>query len=191
MSISDSKVSDVTAPLIPKQGEEDRTLNGVQINYALELIEVRHKLLETRWRVTWPFIKYICCCFLKKTTPSFNGALKRAIRRKLELSVPKSDLRLEEDPFLHLGYGMNSYLEIIKELMIMFALISVVSVPLMLSFAKLDTLDNYPEFRMNKYTLGNIGGSDVFCAQEAFDSELTAFIVECPSETLITTTAKA
>ena len=75
--------------------------------------------------------------------------------------------------------------------MIMFALISVVSVPLMLSFAKLDTLDNYPEFRMNKYTLGNIGGSDVFCAQNAFDSELTAFIVECPSETLITTTAKA
>ena len=114
MSINDSKVADVAEPLIPKKGEEDRALNGEQINYALELVEVRHKLLNTPMRVTWPFLRFLCCCFLKKRKPSFNGALKRAIRRKLELSVPKSDLRLEEDPFLHLGYGMNSYLEIIK-----------------------------------------------------------------------------
>ena len=75
--------------------------------------------------------------------------------------------------------------------MILFALISVVSVPLMLTFAKFDALEDYPGFSMNKYTLGNIGGSDVFCAQNAFDDALTAFIVECPSETLITTTAIA
>ena len=46
---------------------------------------------------------------MKKRKKSFEGALKRAIRRKLELTVPKSDLLVEEDPFLLLGYGMNSY----------------------------------------------------------------------------------
>ena len=35
--------------------------------------------------------------------------LKSSLRRKMDMSIPKSDLRIEEDPYLQLGYGMNAY----------------------------------------------------------------------------------
>ena len=35
--------------------------------------------------------------------------LKSALRRKLEMNVPKSDMRFLDDPYLRLGYGMHSY----------------------------------------------------------------------------------
>jgi len=41
--------------------------------------------------------------------------LKRALRRKLELKMPSSDI--EKNPFLLLGYGMESYFEIMKSLL--------------------------------------------------------------------------
>ena len=100
-------MSSVTDPLLEKR--VNPPLSGEQINYALELVDKRHKLTKTPFRVVWPFINYCCFCCLKKRKKSFEGALKRSIRRKLELTVPKSDLLIEEDPFLQLGYGMNSY----------------------------------------------------------------------------------
>jgi len=122
---------------------------------------------------------------MKKRKRSFEGALKRAIRRKLELGVPKSDLRLEEDPFLLLGYGMNSYFQVMVELMIMVGLISLVTIPLMGTFASFDALESYPNFSMNKYTLGNIGGADAFCQQSSFDLAASAFNIECKGGAVI------
>ena len=86
---------------------------------------------------------------MKKRKKSFEGALKRAIRRKLELSVPKSDLRIEEDPFLLLGYGMNSYFQVMVELMVMVGLISLVTIPLMGTFASFNALEAYPGYSWN------------------------------------------
>ena len=111
---------------------------------------------------TWPFLKYICCCIGNKK-PNFNYALKRAIRRKLELSVPKSDIQIEEDPFLLLGYGMNSYLQVMVELMCLSGLISIVTIPLMMTFAGYGALENFAGYDWNQYTLGNIGGADSWC----------------------------
>ena len=104
---------------------------------------------KTPWRVTWPFIKFFCCCCLPKRKKSFNLALKRAIRRKLELQVPKSDQRIEDDPFLLLGYGMNSYFQIMVELMIMVGLISLVTIPLMMTLSSFGALEQFPGYDMN------------------------------------------
>ena len=101
---------------------------------------------------------------LPKKKRSFEGALKRAIRRKLEISIPKSDEAIEQDPFLLLGYGMNSYFQIMVELMVMVGLISIVTIPLMLSLSEYGALEQYPGYEWNQYTLGNIGGADAFCA---------------------------
>lgn len=122
---------------------------------------------------------------MKKKKRSFDGALKRAIRRKLELSVPKSDLQIEENPFLLLGYGMNSYFQVMVELMVMVGLISLVTIPLMGTFASFTALENYPGFSMNKFTLGNIGGADAFCQQSSFDLAASAFTVECKGGAVI------
>jgi len=107
------------------------------------------RLVKTPIEKTWPFLKYICCCFIKRRKASFSGALKRSIRRKLELSVPKSDLRIEEDPFLLLGYGMNSYLQVMIELIILTGLFSLVTIPLMLSFSSFNALEGQPGYSWN------------------------------------------
>jgi len=142
-------------------------------------------------RVTWPCLKFMCCCFLKKKKKSFNLALKRAIRRKLNLAVPKSDQLIEDDPFLLLGYGMNSYFQVMVELMWMVGIITLVLAPIMMTFASFDALATFPGYDFNQYTLGNIGGSSAVCQQATFTGKYTALSIDCPAGTVIDLTAKA
>ena len=65
---------------------------------------------------------------------------------------------------------MNSYLDVIYELMIMTILISLVMVPLMFSFAKFSALENLPGYTINQYTLGNIGGAATYCVHGKFET---------------------
>jgi len=32
---------------------------------------------------------------------------------KLDMKIPKSDIALDEDPFLQVGYGINAYFDVI------------------------------------------------------------------------------
>ena len=95
---------------------------------------------------------------MEKRKRSFKLGLKRAIRHSLDIKVPKSDLRIEENPYLLLGYGMNSYFTIMLQLMLLCMIICVVTVPLSLVYAQGGEFTG-----MNAYTLGNLGGSSVYC----------------------------
>ena len=119
--VSESLVSDHGNP---------RVLSGEQINRAIELIEDRHKLRSAPLRKVWPFLDYICCCILPKRKKRFDLALKKSLRRQLGLPVLKNDAKLEADPFLILGYGMNAYLDIMVMLMKMMGFISLVVLPI-------------------------------------------------------------
>ena len=176
----ESKGSQITDPLLTDKAKGPDRLNDLQINYARELIDNIHKLKSTPIEKTLPYLKYCCCCCFRKRKPRFDFALKRAIRRKLDIKVPKSDQLIEEDPFLLLGYGINSYFAVMKQLMIMVGLISLVTVPLMHIFSGQQALIKYPDYNYNQYTLGNIGGSGVSCVQATFESEKTALKLDCP-----------
>ena len=82
----------------------------------------------------WPFLRYICCCCFSYKR-SFKSGLKSALRRKLDMKVSKSDERIEKDPYLLLGYGMNSYFEIMLGLMCMMFVVTLFAVPLMYRFS--------------------------------------------------------
>ena len=106
--------------------------------------------------------------------------LKRSLRRRLDLTVPKSDQRLLEDPYLRLGYGMYSYFEIMRQLMILMSLLMVLSIPLMCAYASYDDLAHYTEYSWNRYSLGNMGGSDAICESSEFNAEGKApLILSC------------
>ncbi len=49
------------------------------------------------------------------------------------------------------------------ELMCLSGLISIVTIPLMMTFASGGALANYAGYDWNQYTLGNIGGADSWC----------------------------
>ena len=90
--------------------------------------------------------------------------LKSALRRKLEMSVPSSDLRFYEDPYLRLGFGMHSYLQIQVRLMCLMGLILTLSVPLMLFYASFDGLEHLKSlYSFNQFSMGNLGGNSALC----------------------------
>lgn len=189
--MSNSRVEDQESQLLEKK--VNPVLTAQQINYARNLIDQRHKLIKSPVDITWPFLRFICCCLLKRRKPKFNGALKRSLRKKLEFHYPKSEKRAEDDPFLLLGYGMNSYLTVMLELTWLTGLISLVTIPLMMTFASFEGLKNLPGYEWNQYTLGNIGGSDAFCTQATFMGQgvATALSLDCPNGTIINLDQKA
>ncbi len=91
-----------------------------------------------------------------------------SLRKKLDLPQPKVAIRLFENPYLMLGYGLNSYFSIVVQLMIMMSIIMIVTVPLMLIYASYDDLSTMPGYEFNAFSLGNIGGSTTVCAVSTF-----------------------
>ena len=141
------QVAENTEPLIPPKEEEK--LSPKQVNYAIELVEANRKLEKIPIDKVWPFLRYTCCCLLKRRKKSFMLGLKSSLRRKLDMTVPKSDLRIEEDPYLQLGYGMNAYFQIVLQLMCMMSCIMLVTVPMMLIYASHDSLSLKPGYSFN------------------------------------------
>ena len=118
----------------------DRALTALQINYARAAIEDRKQLKDTSMAIVWPFLRYICCCCFRGRRTSFNGGLKKALRRRMDLKISKSDERIEQDPYLLLGYGMNSYFEIMLSLMCMMLIVAMFAIPLMVRFSQFSAL---------------------------------------------------
>lgn len=139
-------------------------LNDTQINYARTLIEKRHQLLDTPIELTLPFVRYLCCCLFARRKPSFKQALKRSLRHQLGIKVSKSDILLEKDPFLKLGYGMNAYFEIMLQLMYLATAISLIMVPFMCRYASFDSLQGTSGYFFNAISIGNLGGASTKCA---------------------------
>ena len=100
-------------------------------------------------------------------------------------------MAIEEDPFLLLGYGMNSYFEVMVSLMKMVVLIMFVTVPLMMTYGQFDALASFPGYEYNKYTLGNVGGADAVCTQATFTHDATALSIDCPAGTTVSLNAVA
>lgn len=133
-------MSESLAPNATKEPFVPEILSGEQINYALGMIEDRHKLRNTPFRIVWPWLEYVCCCCMKARKKRFDFALKRSLRKKLGLPVSNSDKRLEEDPYLMVGYGLNSYLQIMIQLLIMMGIISVIMLPSLLELSSFNAL---------------------------------------------------
>lgn len=51
------------------------------------------------------------------------------------MKIPKSDLKLEQDPFLLLGFGMNAYFDLIKYMFYIFAIMTLFSLPAMFFYS--------------------------------------------------------
>ena len=170
----------LSEPLIDQQEHQNPVLNREQINYARQEIEQRHGLLDTDIMVVWPFWKYIFCC-RKQKPKQFKLALKHSIRKKLDIKISKIDKLIERDPYLLLGYGMNSYFTVMLQLLYLCALICIVMIPLSLVYASAGG-----DFTgMNAYTLGNLGGSSVFCTQSAYKLDGSSTAISCPANSFV------
>jgi hypothetical protein len=112
------------------------------------------------------------------------------------MSMPKSELNLENDPFLRLGkscefflikmarlgFGMNAYFEIIEQLIYMMVFISIVTIPAMYIYSSYNALEPYTMF--DNLTLGNMGGSSISCGQAALSVPGAVLSLQCVAGTI-------
>jgi hypothetical protein len=97
----------------------------------------------------------------------------------MEIKMPKTDVKLEEDPYLRLGkslhaqcigFGMNAYFDTLKYMMILMLILFAISVPAMTLYSSYNALQNENMYLFTKYSLGNMGGSSTFCSSAPLDS---------------------
>ena len=100
---------------------------------------------------------------MDKKKRSFKRALKKSIRKKLEIPVEKSDIVIDKNPFLLLGYGINSYLGVMLQLLAMMLMISCLAIPLACFFATFSGTKGQVLHYFSQFSFGNLGGSSTYC----------------------------
>ena len=169
-------------PEVKKLPKKD-PLSRQQINQAKMDIEDLHPLRErAKFDHILPFLR--CCRRWIKKEPSFDHGLRKTLlaeiggRREKEnkatktmetvpnIKIPKSEVQLLADPFLMLGYGINAYFDILRSLFMGMALISIFISPLLYGFSHNSVLglQNHSKYFFNKFSMGNLGGAQVTCA---------------------------
>jgi len=86
------------------------------------------------------------------------------------IKMPKSDKEIEADPFLLLGFGVNSYFDVMLELMKMNICITIFVLPLFYCYSHNQQLYYSHKTGLNKVdmlSLGNMGGSHVKCVPKS------------------------
>jgi len=158
-------MTDINEPLIDKEVsvmEKPDALTRHQVNQCIMEIEDNHPLRErTHYEHIIPIFK-LC---KKNRTPSFKESLRDAVLQEMEINKPGNDDMMKEDPFLYLGYGVNAYFNTMLNLSKMFAVITLFVIPLYMCYANNNqkALHGLPKYSKNKFSLGNLGGSGMFC----------------------------
>jgi hypothetical protein len=99
-------------------------------------IEDIHPLREV---VQFAHILPLCkrCKPIKK---KFRYELRLALLAEMKIKMPGTDVRINKHPFLLLGFGINSYFDIIAALLKMFLLITIFFIPTMILYSSNDQL---------------------------------------------------
>lgn len=97
--------------------------------------------------------------------------------------MPQTDEYIQDDPYLILGYGVNAYFDMLGSLSFMFFCISIFSLPIFYLYGSHRAFSDYRTFQIARYTIGNMGGSSIFCQQSRWGKN--EFTITCPNESII------
>ena len=99
--------------------------------------------------------------------------------------MPENEEEVAEDPFLLLGYGVNSYFDIKNWLMRFFLMLTIFALPLYIFYAGNDqqgmSLESLYFFK--QFTIGNLAGASVACRSKRIGAGSVS--VSCPAGTII------
>ena len=136
-------------------------LNKEQVNYALQLIEDAHPMKSASITQIFPALEDLRDNWGFKCIPrqkkNFRFSMKKALRKKMGMEIPPTDLDIDKDPFLRLGFGMNSYYKLLRQLSVLFFMLSIFTMPLMIMYSSYQGLEDQPKYFANKFSIGNLG----------------------------------
>ena len=148
---------------------------------AQERIEELHPLAELPLARVFPM--WACClrpCAKeRKRRVSFNSKrseeFKRLKRAGESLGVVIEEPRLgaadakepfsdpNENPYMSLGFGMVAYFGMLRALIFMFAIFTLIAVPIISVYASYSGLEQGNNYSKTKYSLGNLGFTEYLC----------------------------
>lgn len=76
-----------------------------------------------------------CCRKCKPPKRTFTDQLRAAMMAEMKIKIPSSDKRLLDEPMLLLGFGINSYFDVIADLLKLFSWITLFMLPTMYIYA--------------------------------------------------------
>ena len=92
--------------------EKPDPLTHQQINQCLMDVEDLHPMRRSaKLDDILTFLKPFRKC-RKARKPDFRYALRKTLLEEMQIRMPKSETQLNNEPFLRLGYGVNSYFDI-------------------------------------------------------------------------------
>jgi len=99
----------------------------------------------------------------------------------MKIKMPKSENQLFEDPFLILGYGLNAYFDMMISMAMFCLMVTLFMLPVYNGYAFNDEkgLQNESKYPINQFSIGNLGGSNIFCAQKRVGTG--SFAMSCPN----------
>ena len=116
---------------------------------------------------------------MSKRKRSFKQGLKASIRSKLGIPLSKSDKLIEKDPYLLLGYGINSYFQIMIQLITLFIILSCMAIPLMVFYSQFSGTYGQVGYLFSQFSMGNMGGASSYCVQTRFNQKKSSVILQC------------
>lgn len=84
-----------------------------------------------------------------------------------------------------LGYGVNAYFDMLSSLSYMFIMITIFCLPIFYLYGEHHAFADYKSFQIARFTMGNMGGSSIFCQQ--FHMSRGSFTANCPLESYMDT----
>ena len=67
------------------------------------------------------------------------------------------------DPVMILGFGISSFIDLLKTLIALFFILSLAHIPLILDYSSWTPLSDQSLLNLNSYVLGNLGQSETKC----------------------------
>jgi hypothetical protein len=120
-----------------------------------------------------PCLKPFRNCF--KSRPNFDHALRESILMDMDMIMPENDREVSEDPFILLGYGINSFFDLMSQLFWFAIFITIFMSPLMIEFSRNSGLAKESRYVFNQFSLGNMGGTTILCEHSIIsDKHFTA-----------------
>ena len=111
-------------------------------------------------------------------------SLKEALLKEMKLDPPESDAHIQRDPFILLGYGVNAYFDILYYLCCCFVFVTIFSLPIYSLYSnEIGFSDQGISRHLSRYSLGNLGGSSMACAQNRLGRRQIGLI--CPVDTYL------
>jgi len=131
-----------------------------------------------------------CLRKCKKKKPDFKHALRKTLLEEMQIKMPKSESQIIEDPFLILGYGVNAYFDIMLSLVYLCITVTLFAIPLYWVYSQNQqkALITQPKYTFTQFTLGNMGGDDVFCASKRRAAK--SITIDCTVGQILTDKAK-